>query len=151
LVGHVSGLLVALFGAFFLYLAFWLGRASLQTLRLWRRQDPYFMVDDRGIECARGRFSWRDILRVVEVIEGEGGVRSLVFILHDGAAPQPAESPYLDGVDKDAIAAATVTSHGLELSINQCKEQAYAALAAYGFVPVKAERKELSPDAPHSR
>jgi len=144
--GHVTGIVVAFFGCGGLYLAFWLGRASIQSFRLRRHQDPYFLVDDLGIECARGRFAWRDILRVVEVVDPTGdssSLRSLIFILHEGATPQPVESPYLDGFDKEAIAAANLTRYGLELSINQCKKQAHAALATYGYVPMKAERKEL--------
>ena len=146
--------MVGFFGVGGLYLAVWLGRASIQSFRLWRRQDPYFLVDDHGIECARGRFSWHDILRVVEVIDPTGdssSLRSLVFVLHEGVAPEPVESRYLDGLDKEAIAAAIPTSYGLELSINQCKKQAHAALAAYGYAPVKAERKELSAGALYSR
>jgi len=144
---RVGGLILIPFGVGGIYLAGWMGRGSIQFFQLRHHQDPYFSVDDHGIECARGRFSWRDIDGLVEVLDPVGDerkLRSLIFLLREGAMPQPVERPYLDGMDNDLIGAASLTEYGLELTIGNCVKQAHSALAAYGHTPVKAERDELS-------
>jgi hypothetical protein len=144
---RVGGLFLAGFGVGGIYLAFWMGRGSVQSFQLRRHQDPYFVVDGHGIECARGRFSWRDIDRVVEVADPVGDdrkLRSLIFRLHEGTVPQRVERAYLDGMDHELIGAAKLTAYGLELTIGNCAKQARSTLAAQGHTAVEVERKELS-------
>jgi hypothetical protein len=144
---RVGGLFLAGFGIGGVYLAFWMGRGSIQSFQLRRHQDPYFFVDHHGIECARGRVSWRDIDRVVEVADPVGEDRklhSLIFRLHEGVKPQRVERPYLDGMDSELIGAASLTAYGLELTIGNCAKQARSALSACGHTSVKAERDGLS-------
>lgn len=153
LAGHVGGLLFVFFGAGWLSYVVWSGRVTVQSFRLERRQAPYFLIDDQGVECARGRFVWEDVIRVVEVIDrgSDSSSRSLIFVLQDGMTPQPVERAYLDGFDKEAIGAASLTDYGLELTINHCKKQAREALASYGYRPLRVERKELEPNQPVAR
>lgn len=144
---RVGGLFLIPFGIGGIYLAVWMGRGTIQFFQLRHHQDPYFNVDDHGIECARGRFSWRDIDRVVEVLDPVGDdrkLRSLIFRLHEGATPQPVERAYLDRMDNDLIGAASLTEYGLELTIGNCAKQASSALSGCGHTPEKAEREELS-------
>jgi hypothetical protein len=144
---RVGGLFLAGFGTGGVYLAFWMGRGSVQSFQLRRRQDPYFLVDHHGIECARGRFAWRDVERVVEVADPVGEDRklhSLIFRLHDGVMPQRVEREYLDGMDSELIGAASLTEYGLELTIANCAKQARSVLSAHGHTPVEAERAGLS-------
>jgi len=140
------GLLMVGLSAGGFYLAVWMGRGTIQSYQLRRHQDPYFLVDDHGIECARGRVAWRDIHRVVEVKDSVGEDRtltSLIVRLHEGAMPQPAERAYLDGMDKELIAAASLTPYGLELTIPNCATQARSVLSAYGHRPSMAVREGL--------
>jgi hypothetical protein len=146
---RVGGLVLAWFGIGGVFLAIWMGRGSVQSFQLRHHQDPYFLVDDHGIECARGRFSWRDIDRVVEVADPVGEDRklhSLIFRLHEGATSRRAERAYLDGMDSELIGAASLTAYGLELTIGNCGKHARSTLSAYGHAPVKAEREGLSKD-----
>lgn len=143
---RVSGLFLIPFGFGGIYLAGWMGRGSIQAFQLRHHQDPYFLVDDHGIECARGRFSWRDVDRVVEVMDPVGDdrkLRTLIVRLHDGATPLRVERAYLDGMDNDLIGAASLTEYGLELTIGNCAKQAHSALSTYGHTPVRVERTDL--------
>jgi hypothetical protein len=105
-------------------------------------QDPYFVVDDQGVACARGRFAWRDIRRVVDVVDNPSS-RSLIFVLQPGTRPQPVPPVYLHSGGRTSVEAVSLTPYGLELTINHCEEEAHAALAAYGHPPVPAKREEL--------
>ena len=143
---RVSGLFLIPFGIGGIFLAGWMGRGSIQALQLRHHQDPYFLVDDHGIECAQGRVSWRDNDRVAEVMDPVGDerkLRTLIVRLREGATPQRVERTYLDGMDDDLIGAASLTAYGLELTIGHCAEQAHSALSAYGHSPVRVERTEL--------
>jgi hypothetical protein len=147
---RVGGLVLAAFGLGGIGLALWMGQASIQSFKLRHHQDPYFRLDEQAIECARGRFLWRDIDRVVEVIDkrGEGSdsiaTRLFIFVLHEGATPQRVERAYLDGMDRELIGEASLTPYGLELTIDHCRKEAHQALANYHHAPVKAEREKLS-------
>jgi hypothetical protein len=143
---RVGGLFLVPFGFGLIFLAGWMGRGSIQAFQLRHHQDPYFLVDDHGIECARGRFAWRDVDRVVEVMDPVGDERklaSLIVRLHEGATPRRVERTYLDGMDNDLIGAASLTEYGLELTIGHCAKQARSALSTYGYAPVRVEREEL--------
>jgi len=148
---RVGGLVLAGLGLGGIGVALWMGQASIQAFRLRHHQDPYFRVDGQAIECARGRFLWRDVERVVEVIDirGEGSertvvARSFICVLRPGVTPQRVERTYLDGVDSQLIGATSLTPFGLELRIEHCRKDAYHALATYRHTPVKVEREELA-------
>jgi hypothetical protein len=148
---RVGGLFIAGLGVGGIGVALWMGQASIQAFRLRHHQDPYFRVDGQAIECARGRFPWRDVERVVEVIDtsGEGSertvvARSFICVLREGVTPQRVERSYLDGMDTQLIGAASLTPYGLELRVEHCRNEAYQALATYRHTPVKVEREELA-------
>jgi hypothetical protein len=124
------GALVIVAGVFF-------GGFCLWCFRLLRHQDPYLRVDDQGIECALGRFAWRDIRRVVSVDNYEGP-SSMIFVLEEGTTPQPAERTY----SKRNILREPprLTRVGLEV---QYFTQALPALAEQGHVPVHTTIEEL--------
>jgi hypothetical protein len=145
--GHGGGLWAAFVGVVWFTLG--LGAVSMWvvTVRRLDHQDPLLVVDDGGIECAQGRFSWRDIDRILQVTEvtgsGDGKTvhRRLAFVLRDGTTRRPVERPY---DDEEAVA---VSPFGFVLGITNCTKEANAALAAYGHAPVKGELSELVPAA----
>jgi hypothetical protein len=142
--GHGGGLWTAFLGV--VGLGFGLGAAIawVENVRRLDHQDPLFMADDEGIECASGRFSWRDIDRVLQLTEVTGSGenktvhRSLAFVLSEEATPRRVERAYLE---EDAALA----PFGFVLEITHCTNQANAALTAYGHTPVKGELSELLP------
>jgi MFS family permease len=142
--GHAGGLWTGLLGVVGLSFGFSALVAWIGTVRRLDHQDPLFMVDDSGIECAQGRLAWRDIDRVLELTEVSGSGdskrvdRALAFVLRDGKTPQPVERAYDEG--------AALAPFGLLIGITNCTTQANSALAAYGYAPVKSELSELLPN-----
>jgi hypothetical protein len=145
--GHAGGLWTLFVGVVFLGYALGAGTAWVLNVRRLDHQDPLFIVDDGGVECAHGRFAWRDIDRVLQVTEvtgsGDGKVvhRRLAFVLRDETAGRPVERPY---DDEDAA----LTPFGFMLGVTNCTNEANAALAAFGRAPVQGELSELVPAEP---
>jgi hypothetical protein len=142
----VLTLWVVAFGCLFAVVAVHVGRVAVQSLSILRDQPPYFRIDERGIECARGRFSWSDIEHVVQVYDevGESGVWSLIFTLRPGSTGYAAEATYLDGYDREEIGQTRLTNFGLEATVPGCRKQALAGVLRYhGATPAKTTRSRL--------
>ena len=128
----VNGALVSLGAA-----AVFGGLFVVMPFRALRHQNPYFLVDERGIECARGRFTWQDILDINETTEWKDGGRrrTLTFSLHEATRPQPVERTYVDGMVGLVVARPLLTEHCLEIAVGSCARRARSALASYDHAP----------------
>jgi hypothetical protein len=146
--GHGGGLWSAFLGI--VGLGFGLTALALFVLTVRRldHQDPLFVVDEEGIECALGQFAWRHIDRVLQVtqVTGSGDEkkvhRRLAFVLRAETMRRPVERPY---EAEDVVAFAPF---GFVIGITNGTKQANAALAAYGHAPVNGELSELVPAPP---
>ena len=94
------------------------GMFIVMPLRILRHQDPIFLLDDQGVECARGRFLWQDIREIVETTEWKDGgrIRTLVFVLKEATTPQPVERAYADGTVGGVVYRPRLSEHGLEIT-----------------------------------
>jgi hypothetical protein len=116
---------------FVLALTRWLWPLLTQTAR----KEPYFRVDDDGLECSRGRVRWRDVERVA-LTEDESsngpGTPWLILKLHAGTDLAPVASAYYDG----PLGIAKVTPLGLEVTVWTCRRQALKAIRRFYSQPV---------------
>jgi len=112
--------------------------ATLESvaIREIRRPLPLFRLDVKGVECARGRYEWHDVDKVVEVCGRSK--RVLRFLLRPGAEARPASYLYSD---RAGIGGLLVGSAKLKLSSRMRPPGLYITMRWQGGGAIEAVKR----------
>jgi hypothetical protein len=143
--GNAWGFAVIAFGVAILAFGLVGSRAGVELIRLRRRPQPLFRLDGRGVECARGRYRWQAVERVLEVVDSPGAERpgrrsALCFVLRDGATADPADDEYLDRRSAGALGAAWLAPPGMFVTAPARADEAIEAIMSLYDGPVASIR-----------